>query len=259
MKLIDTHCHLCHGRLRNQLADVLARARSAGVTAFICATSTLAESTAALSVARENDDVFCTAGVHPHDAAEVPPDYLDRLEQLAAEPKNVAIGEIGLDYHYNYSPPADQRKVFAAQLALACRLGKPAVIHTREAFEDTLAIIDEAAALPPIVLHSFTGNRAQAEQALELGAMISFSGIVTFKTADDLREAAKIIPDDKLLVETDSPFLSPEPVRKIKTNEPAHVGHVVTFLANLRNTSPEALAQTTSDNAERFFCFSRGI
>ncbi len=259
MKLVDTHCHLCHGRLRNQLADVLDRAREAGLVAMICATGTLEESTAALSVVRENDDVFCTAGVHPHDAREVEPDYLERLEQLAAEPKNVAIGEIGLDYHYNYSPPQDQRKVFAEQLALASRLGKPAVIHTREAFEDTLAIIDEAPTLPPIVFHSFTGNKAQAERALELGAMISFSGIVTFKTADDLREAAMLVPDDRLLVETDSPYLSPEPVRKIRTNEPAHVSHVVTFLAKLRNTSPEVLAKITSDNSAHFFGFSSGI
>ena len=252
--LIDSHCHLAHGRLRPSLDAVLDRARAAGVAACICAAGNLRDSRDALGIARHEPDVFCMAGVHPHDAAEAPDDYLARIEQLAADGRNVAVGEIGLDYHYDYSPRADQRRVFAEQLALAARLAKAVVIHTREAFADTIAILAESG-LPGerVVLHSFSGGPGEASRALNAGMTISFSGIATFAKAEDVRAAAALVPDDRVLVETDAPFLSPEPVRKVRTNEPAHVVHVARRLAEVRGTTLDAFAEQTTANAVRFF------
>ena len=254
LRFIDTHCHLIHGRLRDQVDDVLARARDAGVVACLCAVGDLTEARAALGLAGKHANVRAMAGVHPHDAKDVPGDYLDRLERLAAHERNVAIGEIGLDYHYEYSPRAEQQRVFAEQLALARRLGKPVVIHTREAFEDTLAILAESgAAGEDLVFHSFTGEAGPTRRVLDLGAMVSYSGIVTFKRTAGLRDTAAIVPDDKLLVETDAPFLSPEPVRKMRTNEPANVAHVARCLAEVRGVTAESLAERTTANAVRHF------
>ncbi len=252
--LIDTHCHLTHGRLRQRTDDVLARAASAGVDKIICAAADLEESRSALKLADSHDHLYCTAGVHPHDAKDVPADYLATIEELAGGSSNVAIGEIGLDYHYDFSPRDAQRRIFAEQLALTGRVAKPVVIHTREAFDDTFAILAESGFdCSRLVFHSFTGDASQARTIIDMGAMISFSGIVTFSRAGDLRTAAKLVPDDRLLVETDAPFLSPEPVRKMKTNEPANVAHVAACLAKLRGVSEAELAELTSDNAVRFF------
>jgi TatD DNase family protein len=254
MELIDTHCHLTHGRLRGQLEAVLDRARQAGVRRAICAAGDLAESRAAAAAARSHEGVFCLAGVHPHDAKDAPEGYLDDLESLAAGPRCVAVGEIGLDYHYDHSPRRDQRRVFAEQLALARRLGARIVVHTREAFADTLAILRESGADgSAVVFHSFTEGPEAAGQVLDLGAAISFSGIVTFRSARAVQAAARAVPDDRLLVETDAPFLSPQPVRNVRTNEPAHVAHVAAFLAALRGEDADALAERTTRNAERVF------
>jgi TatD DNase family protein len=254
MRLIDTHCHLTHGRLRPQIAAVLERARQAGVTAVVCAAADLAESHEAAALAGREDDVYCLAGVHPHEAKSAAVDYLAQIERLAADPKNVAIGEIGLDYHYDFSPRDAQRRVFAEQLDLARRIGKPVVVHTREAFEDTMAILKSSGADGRrVVFHSFTEGPAGAATALDLGATISFSGIVTFRNATDLQAAAALVPDDRLLIETDAPFLSPEPLRSMRTNEPANVAHVATFLAALRHSAPEAVAELAAASAERFF------
>ena len=254
MKLIDTHCHLAHGRLRQQVPDVLQRARDAGVAAAICAAGDLQESRTALGLAREHEGVYCLAGVHPHAAKEVAEGYLTQLEQLVDRDENVALGEIGLDYHYDFSPREDQRRVFAEQLDLAVRIGKKIVVQPREAFDDTMAILSGAGVDGSrVVFHSFTGTSDEARRALEIGATISFSGIVTFKRSDDLRDAAAFVPDEKILIETDAPFLSPEPVRKMRTNEPAHVAHVATCLATVRNTTPDAIAELTTANAVRFF------
>ncbi len=254
MKLIDSHCHLTHGRLRPKLADVLTRAASAGVAAFVCASGTMAETRNNAALARKHENIYFTAGVHPHDAKDVPDGYLAELEQLAGDAKNVAIGEIGLDYHYDFSPRDAQQKVFAAQLDLARRLGKVIVVHTREAFADTMSILRDSGVDGAVVeFHSFTAGPAQGRTAVDFGAMIGFSGIVTFRQTDLLRQTASAVPDDRLLIETDSPYLSPEPVRKHKTNEPANVAHVATCLARVRDTSPEQLAELTTNNAARFF------
>ncbi len=254
MELIDTHCHLAHGRLRPALAAVLERAAAAGVGRLVCAAADLAESRLALGLARKHAHVFCMAGLHPHDAKSAGEGCLDEIAGLCRDARNVALGEIGLDYHYDFSPRDVQRRVFGEQLDLAGRLGKPAVIHTREAFEDTLAIIRESPVDPSrLVFHSFTEGPAAARRVLDLGACISFSGIVTFKNAVELRESARLTPDDRLLIETDAPFLSPEPVRKQKDNEPANVRHVASFLADLRGESLERLAEVTTSTAVRMF------
>ena len=252
--LVDTHCHLGHKRLRPNVAAVLERARAAGVTKVVCATGDVPESVAAVELARQYECVYCTAGVHPHEAANAGRDYLGLVEQLVGDERNVAIGEIGLDFHYDFSPRPTQKRIFAEQLALAQRLGKAAVIHTREAFEDTLAIVRDCLAdARQVVFHSFTGDASQARRALDLGAMVSFSGIVTFKKAVELRKAAGLVPDDRIMIETDSPYLSPEPMRKMKINEPANVAHVAACLAVVRNTSPERVAERTAANAAAFF------
>jgi len=252
--LIDTHCHLAHGRLRQEVPQVLARARNAGVEAVICAATDLHGSGTALSLSREHENVFCTAGIHPHEAKDAGDDYPARIERLAREGRCVAVGETGLDYHYDFSPRDVQQHVFAEQLAVAARIGKPVVVHTREAFDDTLAIVRESDADGSrILFHSFTGGPDEIRRALQIGATIGFSGIVTFRKAQELRRAAAIVPDDRIVVETDAPYLSPEPVRKMKTNEPANVVHIARCLAQVRNSSPEAFAGRTTANAIRFF------
>ena len=260
MKLIDTHCHLTDKRLGPELDNVLARADEAGVVAVICATARIIDSVIATEIARQFTQVYCTAGVHPHDAKNAGEDYLERLEELAAHSKNVAVGEIGLDYHYDFSPRDVQRRVFAEQLALADRLGKPVAVHTREAFEETLSVISESGiAGEQILFHSFTGGPAEARRVLDIGAFISYSGIATFKNADAIRAGAALAGDDRIIIETDAPYLSPEPVRKMKINEPANVVHVAECLAIVRRTTPKTLAEQTTANAIRFFALDTTV
>ncbi len=252
--LIDTHCHLCHKRLADHAGDYLIQAADFGVYTIICATSDLEESRAASQLAADHRGVFALAGIHPHEAKTVDQAVLDEVRSLLDAPRCVALGEIGLDYHYDFSPRETQRDVFAAQLAIAAETQMPVVIHTREAFDDTMEIlrastVDKTATL----FHSFTGNADEAQQVIDLGCSISYSGIMTFKNADAVRAAARITPLDKLMIETDAPFLSPEPVRSINPNVPAHVLHVATRLAEVRGSTLEKIGLATTANAERFF------
>lgn len=258
--LIDSHCHLAHSRLIGQAHAILLRARAAGVEACVLASGDLAEAAASQTLCRQFANrtdmprLFFTAGLHPHEAKAAPDDLLAQLATLCEDARCVAIGEIGLDYHYDFSPRDVQRQVFARQLDLANRLGRKVVIHTREAFDDTLAIIRESAIdSRRIVLHSCTQPRADVERMLELGAMVGFSGIVTFKNAQYLRESAAIVPADRILIETDAPYLSPEPVRAMRNNEPANVAHTAAALAKLRGQDAETFAHQTTQNAMRFF------
>ena len=254
MKVIDTHCHLTDRRLANQLDLALARAREAGVEKIICASSDVAESRAAADVAAGHQDVYFLAGVHPHEAKNAQAGYLDELAELAGRVRNVAIGEIGLDYHSDFSPRDVQGRVFAEQLALAKRLGKPVAIHTREAFEDTLAILNEQASdWSRLVFHSFTGGPSEVSRLVERNCYVSLSGILTFKNAENIRAAAKLVPLDRLLVETDAPYLSPEPLRHIKTNEPAHMVHVLARLAEVLGRPADELAEAVWANTLRLF------
>jgi len=248
--MIDTHCHLTDKRLASNIDAVLDRARKAGVRAFLCAASSATDSEAAAALAASKHGVYCTAGIHPHDASRMDPADLDRIESLAENPRCVAIGEIGLDYHYGFSPRPSQKQVFASQLQLAARIGTRVVIHTREAFEDTMSVLMESEIdMTSVLFHSFAGEPGECKRILDSGASISFSGIVTFKNAPQTRQAAAMVPDDRILAETDCPYLSPEPVRKEKINEPSNLIHVVRRLAELRKVPLDGFRETLVKNA----------
>lgn len=246
----DNHCHL-RGDAEQARATV-EEARDAGVERLVDVGTDLASSHAAVERAAVLDGVWATAGVHPHDAAG----GIEGLADLLTRPEVVAVGECGLDYHYDHSPRDTQRAVFAAQIALAHEHGLPLVIHTREAWEDTFTILDREGVPEHTVMHCFTGGPDEAQASLERGALLSFSGIVTFKTADDLRAAVARCPLDRMMVETDSPYLAPEPHRGRK-NRPALVGLVGEAVAAAAGAGVDEVAAATWDNAERFYGLDR--
>jgi TatD DNase family protein len=249
--MIDTHCHLTDPRLRSQLDAVLARAAAAGVR-MITVSTELADARRCIELCRAQPEIRCTVGVHPHKAGEAELGELAELRELQADPSVVALGEMGLDYHYDFSPRARQIDVFQTQLALAAELERPVVIHCREAVDDTLAVLREQPEVPA-VFHCFTGTADEANRVLEAGYMLGFTGVVTFRKSDELREAVRRTPPDRLLVETDAPYLSPEPFRRQKVNEPALVVHTAAEVARLKGLSVEELDRITTANAHRFF------
>ena len=257
--MVDSHCHLADATFAADLDAVVDRARAAEVQGalVILEAGNADEAAQARRVEARWPAVRVAIGVHPHQAHQFASDPARAgavvRDQFLATPSARAIGEIGLDYHYDFSPRDVQHAVFRAQLRVARELGQPVVIHTREAEEDTIAILnDEGGEALRGVLHCFTGTDALADAALGLGFYISLAGIVTFPKADTLRATARRIPDERLLTETDSPFLAPVPHRG-KRNEPAHVAEVVAALAGLRDTSREALAQRTASNFHTLF------
>ena len=241
---VDSHCHLSEHLADKQIAD----ARAAGVSALVIAGTTVETSREALGVAERHDQVWATAGVHPHEAAG----GLAGLENLLDDPKTAGVGECGLDYYYNHSPKSSQRQAFAAQIALAHERNLALVIHSREAWEDTFSILDSEGTPERTVFHCFTGGPAEAERALSLGAFLSFSGIITFPNATEVREAAASCPSDQILVETDSPYLSPVPLRG-QPNAPANVPYVGAAVARAQDLDPRQAALVTSANASRAF------
>jgi TatD DNase family protein len=252
--LIDTHCHLDAGYFAEGPDAVITRARGEGVGAFVCI-GVGGEPSArfAVELARQRPDVVATVGVHPHEASSHGPELQAVFAELASDPRVVAVGEIGLDYHYEYSPREVQREVFRKMIGFAKQRRLPIVVHTREAAEDTLEILEtEGAAEVGGIIHCFSENRAFATRALDLGFDLSFSGIVTFKNAREIQDVAAWAPSDRILVETDAPYLAPHPLRG-KRCEPAHVVHTARALAALRGVSFEELAGLTSANACRRF------
>jgi TatD DNase family protein len=251
MTWFDTHCHLDSEHNPDGPDGVLERARAAGVSGFLCVgVGGLSQAEQALAVAERHPDVFASAGVHPHDAAR---DTALDFSALWAHPRLLAVGEVGLDYHYDHSPRATQAEVFRRYIALARQLHKPLIIHTRSAAEDTLQILEsEGARDCGGVIHCFSEDRAFATRALDLGFYLSFSGIVTFKSAKAIQEVASFAPSDRVLVETDSPYLAPVPLRG-KRCEPAFVVHTGKFVAGLRGVDEAHLAALTTDNARRCF------
>ena len=244
VSLVDTHCHLDDEKFDPDRAQVIERALAAGVE-LMMAIGTGGDLDVAIRQAERYPFIYATIGVHPHDAAKATPDTFARLRDLASHPKVLAIGEIGLDYHYDFSPRDVQRSVFERQLEIASEFHKPIVIHTREAWEDTVAQVTR---LPHGgIMHCFTGDTAQARQALDLGFHLSFGGVLTFPKAESLREAARITPEDRLLVETDCPYLAPVPYRG-KRNEPAFVVETARRLAEVRGVTPRAIAECTTRN-----------
>jgi TatD DNase family protein len=252
--LFDTHCHLDAGTFPEGPDAVLERARAAGVGGFASiGVGSLALAREAVELAERRPDVVATVGVHPHDASSWDDVLEAELEALAARPRVVAVGEVGLDYHYEHSPREKQRSVFARAIALAKRVKKPLVIHTRSAPEDTLDVLAaEGARDAGGIIHCFSEDRAFATRALELGFYLSFSGILTFKNARAVHEVAAWAPQDRLLVETDSPYLAPVPLRGKKC-EPAFVTHTVARLAELRGKDAASIALLTTENAARVF------
>ncbi|WP_419848908.1 TatD family hydrolase [Candidatus Poriferisocius sp.] len=244
MRWIDNHCHL----ESDTLEATVTQASNAGVERMIDIGTDVATSIAAISKAAASDRVWATVGVHPHEARH----GIDGIEELLGADRVVAVGESGLDYHYNHSPPADQQAVFAAHIEMAHRHRMPLVIHTREAWDDTFAILDEGGVPERTVFHCFTGGPDQARAALDRGAYLSFSGIVSFPSADDVRAAAELCPLDRLLVETDSPYLAPVPLRG-KPNVPANLPLVGEALARVHGVPPETVAEHTWDNAAVFY------
>jgi len=254
--LVDSHCHLDPHNLKGQDADaVLERARAAGVHGFVCVGVSAEPGPAqnAIALADRREDVVAVIGLHPHEASAFTPALWDELTRLSHHRKMVAVGEIGLDYHYDFSPRDAQRDVFRRSIGLAHELGKPIVIHTREAADDTLQILEEEKARDVGgVFHCFSEDVAFARKALDLGFDISLSGIVTFPKSASLHDVAKFVPADRYFVETDSPYLAPVPFRG-KRCEPAYVVHTARKIAELRGVTFEQVAQETTANVERRF------
>ncbi|MGI9178558.1 MAG: TatD family hydrolase [Pirellulales bacterium] len=254
MDLFDSHCHLDPMRFGAELPEVLARARSAGVTRMAVIGTRAADSEAAAELAARESGIVAAAGIHPNDVADAEPGEWDRIVRLACSGRVAAVGETGLDWYRTTAPPELQREYFDRHLRLAQRQSLPVVIHTRESLRDTLDMLREAIRRAPLrpVLHSFTGTADEAAEAIELGCHLGFAGMLTFRSSAALREVATGVPLDRLLVETDSPFLSPEPFRG-KRNEPANVVHTVRCLALARGEALDVLAAATTANARRVF------
>lgn len=254
MRLIDSHCHLNYEGLVERQAEILQNARERGVAGFLNISTRQREWDDIVAVAEREPDVWASVGVHPHEADAHPDLGAAALVEAAGNPRVVAIGECGLDYYYDKSDRAAQRERFQAHIDAARESGLPLVVHTREAEEDTVEILERAVKEGGItgVLHCFTGSAELARKGLYLGFYVSLSGIVTFKNAQDLQATAKWLPADQMLVETDSPFLAPVPHRGQKC-EPAFVADTARFVAGLRGEDPEQLAQTTTANFFRLF------
>jgi len=254
MSLIDTHCHLTFEPLVDDVAAVVRRSRESGVTGWITVGTTLEDSRKAIELAAQYDRMYATVGIHPHDAKDADRQSLDELRVLARSDKVVAIGETGLDFHYNFSKQPDQKRVFAAHLEMAEELDLPVVVHSRNAFDETIDILDaHGGGLKGVVFHCFGGTAEQARALLERGYCVSFTGVVTFKNAQIARQAAEVVPLDRMMVETDCPYMSPEPVRKQKPNEPALIIHTARFLVQLKGVGADEFNAATTETARRFF------
>jgi TatD DNase family protein len=249
--LFDTHCHLNHPRLSRRLEEVLRRAAEVGVEHMLVAGYDLPSSRAAVELAGRYQGLWASVGVHPHDAQDLTDDTLRLLRELAQHPKVVAIGETGLDYYRDLSPRPLQREALLKQLNLAGELGLPAIIHCREAQDDLLGII-ETQQQPDIIYHCFDGTAEQAQRALAAGMMLGFGGRVTHRAGRGLLEITGQIPEESLLLETDAPYLAPEPVRS-RDNEPANLPLIAQAIARARGTTVTALSELTTKNAMRAF------
>lgn len=249
--MIDTHCHLEMKQFDDDREAVIERARAAGVEYMITISSDLEGCEGAVALAEQYDFIYATAGLHPHDAKDLSESAFERIKELSRSPKVVAIGEMGLDYYYDHSPRDVQQRVFAQQLAYAKERDLPVIVHSRDAQDDTLCILEESGVRKG-VMHCFSGDVAMAERAIALGFHISLAGPVTFRNAASLKEVAKMVPDDLLLIETDAPYLTPEPLRG-RRNEPAFLIHTARHIAELRGVTPDDIDRLTTLNAKRLF------
>ncbi|MBM3601511.1 MAG: TatD family deoxyribonuclease [Alphaproteobacteria bacterium] len=252
--LVDSHCHLDFPDFAAERDEVVARARRAGVGLMVTICTKVSAFDRILAIAETYDGIYCSVGIHPHEAAAEPETDAAKLVELARHPKVVGIGESGLDYFYEHSPREAQARSFRAHIAAARQSGLPLIVHSRDADEDMAAILAEEHARGAFtgVLHCFSSGQALAERAVALGFYISLSGIVTFKKAEELRTAVRALPVDRLLVETDAPYLAPIPHRG-KRNEPSFVVHTAHAVGQLKGLGPDRIAQETTDNFFRLF------
>jgi len=249
----DSHAHLTLEHFDPDRDEVIARARQAGIARLVTVASFIGDAEACAALAARHDFIHFTAGVHPHEAKSFTPEVAEGIRRAAARPRAVAIGEIGLDYHYDFSPRDAQRRAFREQIGLARSLTLPIVVHTREAWDDTLLILGEERAREiGGVFHCFSGGKEEARRCLDLGFYLSFAGPVTFKNSSGVAEAAAFAPLDRILCETDSPYLTPHPFRG-KRNEPARVVLVAAKVADLKRLTPEAVGEATTRNLETIF------
>jgi TatD DNase family protein len=255
MQLFDTHAHLDQPEFDDDRADVVARAREAGVANIIAVGTSAPTSETCVRLAEEFPGVSAAVGMQPNYVAESQPGDWERVLALVGRPGVVAIGETGLDRYWDFTPFEMQQDYFDRHIRLSQQCGLPFVVHMRDCDEDILVMLRQARRRGPLagVMHSFTGSRAMMEECVAMGLYISFAGMVTFKKSSELREIAAAVPDERILIETDSPYLSPEPVRRIKRNEPAHVCHTAACLAQVRGTTLEDFAALTTANARRLF------
>jgi TatD DNase family protein len=256
--LVDSHCHLDFPDFGPELDDVVVRARASGVGTMLTIGTKLTSFDRVRAIAERFDDVWCSVGVHPHEAAEEPIEEASALIAHAAHPRVVGIGEAGLDYYYEHSPKADQVRNFRAHISAARETGLPLIVHARDADDDLCSILSEESergAFPGLI-HCFSSTAKLARTALGLGMMISISGIVTFKKAEELRSIVAEVPLDRLLVETDAPYLAPVPKRG-QRNEPAFVAHTAQAVARIKGVAADKLAETTTDNFFRLFTKAR--
>lgn len=247
---VDSHCHL--DSLEGDLTGALNRASEAGVTTMVTIGTDLPSSREAVRLASEHPGVYATVGIHPYDAEDFDEVVGAEIESLATQPRVVAVGEVGLDFYREHASPESQQRVFAAQIELAKRLNLPMVMHIREAFPQVIEQLNQAGAPGTLIFHCFSGGAPEARIAVEMGGFVSFAGNVSYKNAETLREAARVVPLDRLMVETDSPYLSPLPHRG-KPNEPRNVAHVGAALAAALGLPVEEIAEATTANARRAF------
>ena len=250
--MIDSHCHLTDPRLESQLQTVLDRAAANGVSHMITIGTDLDDARRAIGLCRWHKNVRCAVGVHPNYSQNVALEDLPALRDIQSDPSVLALGEMGLDYFHHHADRDWQHKVFEFQLALATELARPVVIHSREAIDDTLAHLGNFPRVAA-VFHCFTGSLEEAKRILAAGYLLGFTGPITYKKSDELREVVRTMPQERMLVETDSPYLTPEPMRKLKTNEPAFVKHVAEMVGQVRGWTLEETDAITTANAGRFF------
>jgi TatD DNase family protein len=254
MELIDTHCHLTFEDLARDIDGVIERSRQARVTGWITVGTDPEHNRKAIELAERFENMYAAIAIHPHDARTVTDETFRELRKMAQHEKVVAIGETGLDYHYNLSLHEDQKRVFIEHLKIAAELALPVIIHCRKAFDETVEILERwGSGVERVVFHCFSGSAEQAKILLKRGFCFSFTGVVTFKNAEKTRKAAAVVPAERLMLETDCPYMSPEPMRKQKINEPALMIHTARYLAELKQVDPADFAQAVTATSKTFF------